>query len=213
MTSRSTTLGGFIAELMARHQYSNRSLAGVAGISEGAIRNILKHGLETDAKDPDAKTLQVIANALDVHPLRLYRLAGYLPPDEDTHSVRAEFVADIFDRLPSEKQEAVLGVLDAMAGNEKVSKTVQAIRADSDNPLAGFDLQAPKLLRVMANKLIAHYQMTEGVDISRIEDDAKIMQYKWADLPQSTQERIKALIRHKLSLDYDPTMVDPEWRG
>jgi hypothetical protein len=40
-----------------------------------------------------------------------------------------------------------------------------------------------------------------------------ILQYRWNDLPQSTQERIKALIRHKLSLDYDPTMVDPEWRG
>ncbi len=26
------------------------------------------------------------------------------------------------------------------------------------------------------------------------------------------QERIKALIRHKLSLDTDPTMVDEEWR-
>jgi hypothetical protein len=126
--------------------------------------------------------------------------------------VRAEFVADIFDRLGADKQEAVLGVLDAMAGDVRVAKTVQAIRSDRDNPLAGFDLNSPKLLRVMANELIAQYQMTESVDLSRIEDNAQIMQYKWKDLPQSTRERIKALIRYKLSLDYDPTMVDPEWR-
>ena len=207
-----TTLGHFIAENMRRQQINNSNLAEAAGISEGAVRNLLKHGTDPNAKDPDARTLRRIADALLVNPLRLYRLAGYLPPEPDAHSVRAEFVADIFDRLGADKQEAVLGVLDAMAGDVRVSKTVQAIRSDRDNPLAGFDLNSPKLLRVMANALIVQYQMTESVDLSRIEDDAQIMQYKWKELPQSTQERIKALIRYKLSLDYDPTMVDPEWR-
>jgi hypothetical protein len=41
----------------------------------------------------------------------------------------------------------------------------------------------------------------------------KVLQYTWKDLPMSTQQRVKALMEHKLSLDYDPTMVDPEWRG
>lgn len=206
------TLGTFLAQAMRRKRMNNSNLAESAGISEGAVRNLLKHGITSKAKDPDARTLRRVADALDVNPLRLYRLAGYLPPDPDSHTIRAEFVADVFDQLPSEKQEAVLGVLDAMARDAQVSKTVQAIRADSDNPLAGFDLQAPKLLRVMANELIAHYQMKESGDISRIENDAQIIQYKWVELPQSTQERIKSLIRHKLSLDFDPTMVDAEWR-
>ena len=65
----------------------------------------------------------------------------------------------------------------------------------------------------MANILIAEHQLAEEVDLKRITSDLQILQYKWSDLPQSTQERIKALIRYKLSLDYDPTMVDPEWRN
>lgn len=212
MTSRVTTLGGFITELMEKQQHSNRSLAAAAGISEGAVRNLLKYGTDTRAKDPDARTLQQVANALGVNPLRLYRLAGYLPPAPDTHSVRAEFVADVFDRLPVDKQEAVLGVLDAMADQPAVTRTVQEIRSDRLNPLAGFDLQSPHITRLMANELIAQYQMTETVDVDRIEPEAQVFQNQWKDLPQATQERIKALIRHKLSLDYDPTMVNPEWR-
>lgn len=212
MKSQATTLGGFIAELMEKHQHSNRSLATAAGISEGAVRNLLKYGKDGRAKDPDARTLQQVANALGVNPLRLYRLAGYLPPTPDTHSVRAEFVADVFDRLPIEKQEAVLGVLDAMADNYSVTTTVRTIRSDSRNPLAGFDLLNPRLTRLIANELIIKYEMKEVVEVDRIEPDAQVFQNKWKDLPRSTQERVKALIRHKLSLDYDPTMVDPEWR-
>lgn len=46
-----------------------------------------------------------------------------------------------------------------------------------------------------------------------IEPDVNVLGYIWKDLPTSTQQRVKALIEHKLSLDYDPTMVDPKWRG
>lgn len=212
MTSRVTTLGGFIAELMEKQQHSNRSLAASAGISEGAVRNLLKYGREPKAKDPDARTLQSVANALGVNPLRLYRLAGYLPPAPDVHSVRAEFVADVFDRLASDKQEAVLGVIDAMADNSTVNRVVQEIRNNPSNPLAGFDLHQPRITRLIANELIVEYQMTEVVDIDKIEPDAQVFTNKWSDLPPGNQERIKALIRHKLTLQYDPTMVDPEWR-
>jgi hypothetical protein len=30
------------------------------------------------------------------------------------------------------------------------------------------------------------------------------------NLPDSVQHRVKVLIKHKLALDYDPTMVDPK---
>ena len=212
MTSKATTLGGFIAELMEKHQHSNRSLAASAGISEGAVRNLLRYGIDENAKDPDARTLQQVAYAVGVNPLRLFRLAGYLPPIPDTHSVRAEFVADVFDTLSVEKQEAVLGVLDAMAGSPSVTNIVRKIRSDQSNPLAGFDLHMTHVIRMIANDLIVKYQITEAVDLNHIDPDAQILHYKWKDLPQSTQERIKALIQHKLSLEYDPTMVDPEWR-
>ena len=149
---------------------------------------------------------------MGVNPLRLYRLAGYLPSVPDIHSVRAEFVADLFDKLPVDKQEAVLGVLDAMSDRPSVTNIVREIRSDRSNPLAGFDLHMPQIVRMIANELIVKYEITELADIDRIDPDALAFKYKWKELPQSTQQRIKALIQHKLSLDYDPTMVDPEWR-
>lgn len=212
MSSSATTLGAFITELMQKYQHSNRSLGAAAQISEGAVRNLMKYGIDNRAKDPDARTLQRVAYALGVNPLILYRLAGYLPPMTDSNSVRAEFVADVFDGLPLEKQDAVLGVLDALAEKPSVTQTVQEIRSDRSNPLAGFDLASPGLIRIVANQLIAQYQMTEPADIDRIEPDTQVFQNKWHELPTSAQKRIKALIRHKLSLDYDATMVDPEWR-
>jgi transcriptional regulator with XRE-family HTH domain len=212
MTSRATTLGAFVAELMQKQRYTNRALAAAAGISEGAVRNILKFGVEADARDPEARTLQLVAQALGINPLRLYRMAGYLPPTPDVHSVRAEFVADIFDHLTFDQQQAILSVLDTMVKKPDMNQTIQEIRENPSDPLAGFDLQAMQLIRLMANELIAKYDITEVVDLNRIEPEAQLFNYQWKNLPVGTQERVKALIKHKLALDYDPTMVDPKWR-
>lgn len=211
MKSKATTLGGFIAELMQKHEHSNRSLAAAAGVSEGAVRNILKYGIETDARDPDARTIRLVADALDADVLVLFRLAGYIPPPPPANSIRAEFLADVFDELPPEKQDAVFSVVEAMSEKRPRKESIRVMRDDS-HPLAGFDLHAPHIVRIMANQLIVQCEMTEPADISRIQDDAEVYQYKWRDLPPDTQVRVKALIQHKLSLDYDPVMVDPEWR-
>lgn len=212
MTSSATTLGKFVADLMRQQQHNNSSLAAVAGVSESVIRNILKHGLEANAKDPDARTLRRVADALGVDALKLFRLAGYIPPQRDAFSVRAEYLAETFDELPPEKQDAVLGVIEAMADKTQRKAAIRQMRSNPKHPLAGIDLSLPNLARLLANHLIAQYQMTEAADIASIEPDAQVLQYKWSDLPQATQQRVKALIRHKLSLDYDATMVDPEWR-
>lgn len=212
MAGQSTSLGSFISELMRKHDHSNRSLAQVAGVSDTAIRNLLKFGVESGAKDPDARTLTLVAKALDVDALRLFRLAGYIPPLPSAHSVRADYIATVFDSLSPEKQDAVLSVLEAMADKSDHRSALEQMRADSKNPLAGLDLALPNLARLMANELIAHYQLSDPVQVESIPPDAKVLHYTWKDLPVSTQERVKALIRHKLSLDYDPTMVEPEWR-
>jgi transcriptional regulator with XRE-family HTH domain len=207
-----STLGAFIADLMKRHEHNNVSLAAAAGVSEGVIRNLLKHGIETRVKDPDPRTLRRVADALDVDALMLFRLAGYIPPQANANSVRAEYLADVFDELPPEKQDAVLGVLEAMTDNLTRKETIQVMREEPSNPLAGFDLNSPRWVRLMANKLIVHYQMEAPLESERIEPDVEVFGYVWQDLPVSTQKRVKALIEHKLSLDYDPTMVDTEWR-
>lgn len=212
MTETPFTLGAFIAEQMRKQQHNNVSLAASAGVSEGVVRNLLKFGIDAGAKDPDARTLRRVADALGVDALKLFRLAGYVPPQRDAFSVRAEYLAETFDELPPEKQDAVLGVIEAMADKTQRKTAIRQMRSDPNHPLTGIDLSLPNLARLMANHLIAQYQMTEAADIANIEPDAQVLQYKWSDLPQATQQRVKALIRHKLSLDYDATMVDPEWR-
>lgn len=212
MTSKATTLGQFTADLMARLDYTNRSLAAAAGVSESAVRNLLKVGIDPKAKDPDARTLSLIAKALDVDALRLFRLAGYIPPAPAAHSVRADYLAEIFDELPPEKQDAVLGVLEAMTEKPAQKSSIRKMREEPSNMLAGIDIAAPNLARIAANYLIISCQLAEPTEVMAIDPDAEFLQYKWKDLPKDTQERIKALIRHKLSLEYDPTMVDPEWR-
>lgn len=105
-----------------------------------------------------------------------------------------------------------MGVLEAMSDSHTHREAIQTMRAESENPMAGLDLASPRLMRLMANQLIAHYQMQAPRESARIEPDIKVHGTAWKDLPQSTQQRVKALIEHKISLDYDPTMVDPEWR-
>lgn len=212
MASFANTLGRFLADLMRNQNHNNSSLAAVAGVSESVIRNLLKHGVDSRAKDPDPRTLRRVADALGVDAIMLFRLAGYLPPQSDANSVRAEYLADVFDELPPEKQDAVLGVLEAMSDKLSRKEKIHAMREDPKNPLTGFDLNNPDIARLMANQLIAHYQMTDSAEMDRIEQNVFVINTKWADLPAKAQERIKALIRHKLSLNYNPTMVDPEWR-
>ncbi len=212
MNSSANTLGKFVSDLMKKHSHNNSSLAAVAGVSESVIRNLLKHGNETPVKDPDPRTLRRVADALDVDAIMLFRLAGYIPPQSNSNSVRAEYLADAFDELPPEKQDAVLGVLEAMSSKTSRKSTIRKMREEPHDPLAGFDLVNPGITRLMANQLMAHYQMADPSDTDRIEPDVFIVNNKWKDLPSKTQERIKALIHHKLSLNYTPTMVDPEWR-
>ncbi|MBK8024959.1 MAG: hypothetical protein IPK19_26965 [Chloroflexi bacterium] len=205
-------MGQFIADLMARAEHTNRSLAAAAGVSESAVRNLLKFGVSKQAKDPDARTLSLVAKALDVDALRLFRLAGYIPPAPGAHSVRAEYLAETFDELPLEKQDAVLGVMEAMTDRGARKEAIQTMRAEPTSVLAGIEAVTPHLARLLANHLIAKYEIAETFQVDLIPSDAQVLQFRWGELPRETQERVKAFIRHKLSLDYDPTMVDPEWR-
>ncbi|MCK6580342.1 MAG: hypothetical protein L6Q98_19790 [Anaerolineae bacterium] len=160
MTYSSSTLGAFVAELMRKRKHNNVSLAEAARVSEGVIRNLLKVGIDPKAKDPDPRTLRRVADALDIDALMLFRLAGYIQPAPDANSVRAEYLADVFDSLAPEKQDAVMGVLEAMADQGQVKAVIQEMRHGSQPALAGMDINFPALIREAANQLIAHYAMT-----------------------------------------------------
>jgi hypothetical protein len=160
----------------------------------------------------EPRTLRRVADALNVNALMLFRMAGYLPPEPNGNSVHAEYLADIFDQLPREKQDAVMGVLEAMSESPSVKAVVQEMRR-SNHPLAGMDIQFPALLRELANHLLVKYGITDANHLDNIAPDAQVLNYVWRDLPIETRERVKALIRRKLALSYNSTMVDEEWRG
>jgi transcriptional regulator with XRE-family HTH domain len=114
------TLSAMIREAMDRRGMSNLALAKAAGVSEGTIRNLLRDDIDPDATGPKAHVLKNVAEALELDDLRVFQAAGYIRKDRlESHlSVRAEFLATRFDKLPPDKQELLLGML---ASLEKVS--------------------------------------------------------------------------------------------
>lgn len=202
MPSEKTTLGEYILDLMFMNRLSNRALADTSGVSEGAIRNLQKVGLEEDAKDPDARTLRLVADALNTSPLTLFRLAGYLPPGPITNSLRAQYLADVFDRLPPSKQDLIMGMLETMTESPEERKVIEEMRQSTHDDKAELDTTIPILVREAANELIAYYAMTVPADTHRIEPHHTIGRKKWRDLSLELREQITTLIRRKLSLDY-----------
>src|SRR3990172_273609 len=108
------SLGYFLSQVLHDRSMTNRDLARGAGISDAAISNLLKYGSETKVKAPDAQTLRAIADFLEINPAHLFVLAGYLPAQSPT-SVRAQIIAEAFDRMLPDRQNALIGVVEALA--------------------------------------------------------------------------------------------------
>lgn len=104
---------------------SNRELGKRALISEGAVRNILKVGTSRERSKPDTGTLYRIANALNVNPVILFELSGFVPPKTETHSPEARYIADLYDNADPEIQvriiESALGIIAGADSPEAVS--------------------------------------------------------------------------------------------
>jgi len=212
-----STLGEFLEEEIARRKLSNRGLAIGAGVSEFAIRNMLQHGISEHAKDPDPRTLRAVADYLNIDPLRLFRLAGYIPPQKAAPSVRAETIAEVFDRLDEDQQNALLGMAEALVSRLTDKEVLQSVRTPGSRALIGFDVGSPQTLRYMANTIIVETRVKNATELDRagtISPDAVVTYagLKWDAVPRAAKERALALAKAKLNLDYDPTMVDPEWR-
>ncbi|MHB8629277.1 MAG: hypothetical protein ACYDBJ_24755 [Aggregatilineales bacterium] len=211
------TLGDFLSKELDRRQMSNRTLATGAGVSEAVIRSLRQHGLVPHSKDPDPRTLRAVADYLGINALKLFRLAGYIPPERNALSVRAEFIGEAFDRLPADKQDAVMAVMEALTENGLDEMRIEEIRSDAKNPLAGFDLASEYIVQVIANTLIVESGITQAVELENpknIPPDLVVYPtgITWSGLPESTRRRVLGLAKAKLNLDYDPTMVEPHWR-
>lgn len=117
------TLSGFIKMVMEAKGLSNRELGKRALISEGAVRNLLKVGTSKERSKPDTGTLYRIANALNVNPVILFELSGFIPPKTETHSPTARYLADLYDNTDQEFQARIIqSTLDIIASvdNPKV---------------------------------------------------------------------------------------------
>jgi transcriptional regulator with XRE-family HTH domain len=87
-----------------RHFHSERAFAAHAGISPRTLGRILR------GEKVDPEPLQKIADALTVPVESLYRLAGYLPPDEAQTQVLRE-IESLLRQLPEFDQRRILEVV------------------------------------------------------------------------------------------------------
>lgn len=87
-----------------RHFHSERSFAAHAGISPRTLGRILR------GEKVDPQPLQKIADALKVPVESLYRLAGYLPPEEAQTQVLHE-IENLLRQLPEADQRRILEVV------------------------------------------------------------------------------------------------------
>ena len=114
------TLRQLLREAMSRQGLSGNMLAQAAGVSEGTIRNLLKENTDPDATGPQALVLKAVCNVLGLDEIRVFQVAGFLSPDRLTPhiSANAEYLAVRFDRLPADKQELLMGMVESL---EKLS--------------------------------------------------------------------------------------------
>ena len=91
-------------EIEDRHFHSERAFAARAGISPRTLGRILR------GEKVDPEPLQKIADALSVPVESLYRLAGYLPPDEAQSQVLRE-IENLLRQLPEADQRRILEVV------------------------------------------------------------------------------------------------------
>jgi transcriptional regulator with XRE-family HTH domain len=127
-------LGDFLRRVMQERAMSGNRLANAAGISEASVRNLLKHGVEPSAPAPSPLTLRAVADSLEIDPLHLFRLAGYVDGLPGLKSVRAEYLATGFDTLSPERQEVLLAILETLVSQMKRNRTAEAGAAAHGRP-------------------------------------------------------------------------------
>ncbi len=111
-----------LAQIEAR-DWSVRELARRAGVSHGAINNVLN-----DLRNPGPDLCQALARALHVPAEEVFRRAGLLP-ERPSYNVREERALYLFSRLPDAAQEYLLTTMEAL-----IEKNEAGERADERSP-------------------------------------------------------------------------------
>lgn len=100
-----TTLARYIHNLIEERQFpSERAFALHTGVSPRTVGRILS------GEKVDPESLQKIAEALNIPVENLYRMAGYLPPEEASAVVLRE-VEHLLRQLPEASQRRILDMV------------------------------------------------------------------------------------------------------
>ncbi len=207
--------GRLLKDMMHKRNLSSRSLASGAGISEAVIRNMLSHGIEASAKDPDPRTLLAVANYLDVEPEVMFRMVGYID-EKRLYSARGEYLAHVFDSLPPERQSVLIHTAEALAEDVDLKQSLKAMRANPDDESYASAQVFPKgwnpLLRYTANALMSNGQLIDIGDIERISPDTKLLNGRTiSELDPNEHLQLLKLIRAKLAVDWQEFLRDYGW--
>jgi transcriptional regulator with XRE-family HTH domain len=204
------SLGSFLTELLYERRISNRALAAGAGVSEGVIRNLLQHGEASNAKDPEPRTLRAVADFLKIDALKLFRLAGYLELPLP-YSVRAEYLAGLFDKMPPDRQLAMLHVAEALAEGYEENEQLKGVYEHPEDPLGGIPFAYAKgyspFAKVQANFVLTGGKYPDAHSLDEIDPEAFVWPgHKFAELPPERQQLVRRLILAKLALDFDRSL-------
>jgi transcriptional regulator with XRE-family HTH domain len=97
------TFANWLEEQLKEQNISQSELARRAGVTRGAINNILQ-----GQKGPGVDLSNGIARALDLPEEIVLRVAGLLPPDKDKGSEEIKKIVHELQDLPKEEQEEFL---------------------------------------------------------------------------------------------------------
>ena len=206
------TLGGFLAAIMEQRNLTNQRLAAGAGISAAVVSNLLQHGIQTKSKEPDARTLNAIANFLDVDVFILFRLVGYFPSWNQIVSTYDPFdlyFARLYARLSPLHRESLLKQAEMYAETQDDKETFAALQHKSRDEFSGMEDIIPEYIDNLANWMIDENSTTQVVLTaeSRVSPDLTFGQ-----LSKIAQERLRALLTARKHVVFTPDKVSKQYR-
>jgi len=215
--ARRQSLGQYLNVVLAKQDMTARDLAIGAGLAQSVVSTIL-----TDkSKKPDANTLQAIATFLGIEVFTLLRLVGYTPPANELYGAYTPlglYVSKHFDALSEDNQRVVLHLIEALRRSQnpndgkpsmdelhKIWTTVEPL-----GNLYGIEDALPEFINQAANYYLTNNRFFYPFDINPSPDELIARDVPFSALSKRAQKRLLALMRAKVRMIFEHTMVDEE---
>ncbi len=117
-----------VKNAMAEQHLSNNRLAQLAGIAESTVRKILKDGGDPESIGPHPQVVKAICRVLNLDVIAAFQLLDYLPTMPQSYlSDQAERIGIRFDRLPKDKQNVLVDLLDSLEKSANLGTPDEAL--------------------------------------------------------------------------------------